>query len=94
MRTESSSAARKNFLPSYIDREEKTTIQISGNNKYNGYGTGTGESIFFKNDNVLREGRMVAENQRQNMTVMPSRIIENNAKFTENRLSMVQSTLY
>ena len=62
--------------------------QINGNKTYNCSGT-TADSIFFTNERNFMDGRMDVANNRQNTTLTPSNIMENIAKFTEKRLSIL-----
>src|SRR5688500_4066925 len=90
----SSSAARRNLRPSYIESDEKMITQISGNRKYKGKGTASESPNGLTKESTFIAGRIKPANHKQPATHKPSSSMENKAKLTEKRLSIVQVVLF
>src|ERR1044071_1906880 len=77
-----------------MDRDENMTTQMSGNKTYKDGGTITGLSVNLMKAKAFSAGRRTAESHRPNRVLSPSSIIENSAKLTENRLSMISTRFF
>src|SRR5215208_2423396 len=75
-----------------MESEAKITTHTVGNRMYNARGTSAGSTTSLMIEMEFKSGRKVPERNKPDAVESASRSMENRAKLTEKRLSMVQST--